>query len=64
MVLVRPCIPLLRVFVLIASVLAVPGNRLLTSSSTDAPLGTLDYDEFQSAGDAESFLGIPFAQPS
>ncbi|KAF8550231.1 alpha/beta-hydrolase [Imleria badia] len=53
--------PAIQVLAFIASTLAVP-----TSRSTEAPLVTLDYGAFQgfdSAGDTESFLGMPFAQP-
>ncbi|KAF8550232.1 alpha/beta-hydrolase [Imleria badia] len=62
MVLIRCFTPsVLHVFAFIASALAVP-----TSRSIAAPLVTLDYGAFRgfnSAGDTESFLGIPFAQP-
>ena len=58
--LVRPSIPLLQAIAPIASALAVPSSRLLTSRSTGAPLVTLDYE---SAGDTESFLGMPLAKP-
>ncbi|KAN0094321.1 Alpha/Beta hydrolase fold [Tylopilus felleus] len=54
-------LPAIHVLPFIASVLAVPTPR-----SSDAPWVTLDYGAFQgfySAGDTESFLGMPFAQP-